>query len=246
MNRAELEQLAPDKQPDLVQQNLERLQHLRGKFAGQQCVVLCTGASVAEVDQSMLDRHPFVMGVNGSFCLRNRFHSYFACNAWFVENNAEQIGRVDAHHVFVPWKTFRACARAGVPQERLVLFRTEQKISGRVSADLAQKLPKGPTVLLAIVLPAVVWCGFREVLLLGADFPRSGYQRFHAGRKDAPRQQSRTVVDYEREMEIARFRASLWGEFLRTHHPEVRVLNCSPASQLEVFEKAKLGDVIRY
>jgi hypothetical protein len=229
----------------MEERNLERLERLRGRFSGEQCVVLCTGESVAEVDQSMLDSHPFVLGVNGAFCLRSRFHSYFACNAWFVRANAPRIASVDAGHFFLPWKTIDACAAAGLSEERMLLFRHGTRITTQISEDLSQELPTGPTVLLTIVLPAVVWCGFTEVLLLGADFPRNGYRRFHTGSTDAPLQQARTLFSYEREMEIARFRASLWRDYLVAKHPEVKVLNCSRGSELELFERADLRDVLR-
>jgi hypothetical protein len=194
----------------------------------------------------LLDRHPFVMGVNGSYLLRNAFHSYFAANSGFVEKNAARIAAVETERFFVRWNTLPACRAAGIEEERLILFEGPlDGISASVSTDLTGNLPLGPTVLLTIALPALVWCGFQEILLIGADFPRHGYGRFHTGQQDAPRQARKPLISYEREMEIGRFRAGLWAEHLRRHHPRVRVLNCSPPSELDAFEKAELASVVR-
>ena len=45
-------------------------------------------------------------------------------------------------------------------------------------------------------------------------------------------------------MEIARFRAGMWAEYLAERHPNVRVLNCSPKSELEAFEKVELAQAL--
>lgn len=231
---------------DAARGNRQRIEALRGRHAGQQCLILCTGPSLAELDLTLLERHPFVMGVNGAYLLRNRFRFYFASNPQFVSQNADRIARVEAEHVFVRSCVADHCRQAGLAEERLIVFDGPiGVITTDVSTDLTRPLPAGPTVLLTIALPAVIWSGFTEILLLGADFPHHGYGRFHTGRADAPCQLIKPLAQYEAEMEVARFRASLWAEHLRQHHPEVRVINCSPRSGLDVFPKAELASVLR-
>jgi hypothetical protein len=229
-----------------AKRNCERIEGLRSRHQGAQCVVLCTGPSVSNVDLLKLERHPFVMGVNGAYLLRNQFRYYFASNPSYVAQNAARIACVEADYFFVRSCTAPACVKAGIAEERLIFFDGSiGEITAEVSTNLTRSLPAGPTVLLTIALPALVWCGFTEILLLGADFPHHGYRRFHTGREDAPRQLEKPLVIYETEMEVARFRASLWPEHLRRHHPSVRIINCSASSELEVFERADLASVLR-
>jgi hypothetical protein len=231
----------------LRDRNRQRIEALRDRFLGRQCVVLCTGPSVAEVDLPSIDRHPYVMGVNGSFALRNHFHSYFVDSPAFIGKNLDRIARIEAEHFFVREQAATACLRAGIKEDQLVLHNVpDHQIADQISVDLTAGLPFGPTVLLTIVLPAVVWCGFQEVLLLGADYPRKGYSRFAmGGAEGVPRYPIKAAERYEREMEIARLRALLWADFLRSRTPRVRVINCSSASELEAFERAPLASVIR-
>jgi hypothetical protein len=226
--------------------NRNRIEKLRDRHRGEQCLVLCTGPSARSLDLTQLARHPNVMGVNGAYLLRNHFRYYFVSNPEFVNKNAQRISRVEAEHMLVRWCSLPDCLGAGVDPERLILFGGSlDEIGGDISTDLTRPLPRGPTVLLSIVLPTVVWCGFEEILLIGADFPSRGYSRFHTGVEAAPRQVRRGVEFYEREMEIGRLRARMWADYLRRHHPSVKVLNCSPASELDAFERADPADAIR-
>jgi hypothetical protein len=230
----------------LERNNFERIAGLRERFRGEQCVVLCTGPSANEVDLSLVEQHPFVMGVNGSYLLRNNFHSYFASNTCFVKSNTARIAQIQTERIFVRRKTAAQCLAAGIEERRLLLFDgAEEGITTEIETDLTRPLPWGPPVLLTIVLPALVWCGFQEILLIGADFPVHGYSRFHTGREDAPRGREKSLELYEIEMEIGRFRAALWAQFLRRQRPPVRVLNCSPRSELEAFERADLRQAVR-
>jgi hypothetical protein len=228
------------------ERNLERIAALRGRFAGEQCVVLCTGPSVADADLSLIEKHPFVMGVNGCYLLRNNLRFYFVSNPSFVQGNAARIAQIDTEQIFVPWSAADDCLAADIEEERLVFFELKDyRITTEIATDLTSRLPHGPPVLLAIVLPALVWCGFQEVLLIGADFPVHGYSRFHAGHRDAPRHGAKPLHFYETEMEVGRFRASLWAQYLSQNHPTMRVLNCSPRSELEAFERADLRQAVR-
>jgi hypothetical protein len=227
------------------ERNIARIDDLRGRFAGEQCVILCTGPSVKDIDLSLIDEHPFVMGVNGSYFLRNQFHSYFVSNTGFVRRNLADIARIATERIFVRWDAAPLFLGGQIPESRLFYYDNEAELTTDISVDITKTLPKGPTVLLNIALPAMLWFGFQEILLLGADFPTNGYERFHTGLEGAPRHLGKPLGTYEAEMEIGRFRASLWARHLREHHPDVRVINCSQRSDLDAFEKADFRAALR-
>jgi hypothetical protein len=226
--------------------NLQRLTTLRGKFRGKQCVVLCSGPSLHQTDLTLLDGHPHVLGVNGTYLVRNRYLFYFCSNVDYVTANVERIAHVEAEYFFFRAEVFKYCRRAGIDESRMLLFQgANSEVSTEISVDLTRFLPWGPTVLLSIVLPAVLWAGFQEILLVGADFPLSDYRRFYTGESRVPTQVKRRASDYDVEMEIAHFRASLWARHIVEHHPGTRILNCSAFSELQAFERADLRQMVR-
>jgi hypothetical protein len=229
--------------------NRQRILALRNAYAGQQGVVLCPGPSIEKVDLSLLDDHPCVMGVNGVFLLRNRFKFYFCSSPNFFVPNATRIAAVEAELMFL--SSFIRQEVEILPaqlRERTIFLEVDRsqmaarKLGGEFHFDLTRTLCWGPTVLLDIVLPALLWMGFTEIVLVGADYPRHGYRQFYTGRPDAPRTLSES--DHDAEMAIAHSRFDQLLRVLDALPFPVRIVNCSPNSELCQFERRRLDEVV--
>jgi hypothetical protein len=229
--------------------NRQRILALGNAFAGQQGVVLCPGPSIKNTDLTLLVDHPYVMGVNGVFLLRNRFKFYFCSSPNFFVPNMVRISEVIADVFFL--SSFIRQVVELLPaelQDKTIFLEVDKaqmaarRMSDEFHFDLTRTLSWGPTVLLDIVLPALVWMGFCEIVLVGADYPRQGYRRFYSGRSDAPRTLVESDHDAEMAMAHRRFDQLLWT--LMTLPTPVRIVNCSPNSELMQLEQGVLKDVV--
>lgn len=224
--------------------NIRRIETLRDRFAGKQCLVMCSGPSIKEVDLESFEHHPHVMGVNGTFLLRNRFSHYFCSDIAFARGNMKRIAQIDSDYFVFRHEVDDDCLAAGIAPHKSIFLSGEMGIpSSEIQVDLTQRLPWGPTVLLGIVLPTLIWEGFEEIVLLGADFPRKDYRRFYDGSEEGAVHRGLSSSSFEREMEFAHVRLLLWATYLKEHHPKVVVLNCSLASGTEAFPKVALERV---
>ena len=219
--------------------NYRKLLHFRHLHDGKQCVVLATGPSVNEVDLSLIDNHPFVLGVNGAFQIRNQFKYYFCSCPSFYLSNQEDIGKVHAERFFfsshIPFRK----------DPRRVYLRLHEHTrlfaSRRFQPNLLRTLYWGPTVLLDLVLPSVLWMGFSEVVLLGADYSLHTYRHFY------PEDQHKTLeqVNCEDEMILAHAGFRVLTKYLRKAHHPTRIINCSPLSDLNFLKKGSLETVLK-
>jgi hypothetical protein len=91
------------------------------------------------------------------------------------------------------------------------------------------------------VLPAVLWMGFSEILLLGADYSLQNYQHFY------PENQHKTVknITWKNEMCRAHIGFNVLTQYLASLQNPARIINCSPSSDLQCLEKAPLEKVVR-
>jgi hypothetical protein len=236
-----------DKAPYM--KNRRRILALQNAYAGQQGVILCPGPSVEKVDLSLLADHPCVMGINGVFLLRNRFKFYFCSSPNFFIPNVARIAAVDAELVFL--SSFVRQDVENLPaelQDTAVFLDVDQtqldarRPGGEFHFDLTRTLAWGPTVLLDIALPALLWMGFSEIVLLGADYPRSAYRRFYTGRSDALCTLSESNHEFEMSMAHCRFDQVL--RLVLALPTPVRIINCSPNSELMQFERRLLEEVL--
>lgn len=224
--------------------NIRRIEALRNRFAGEQCIVMCSGPSIKEVDLESFAHHPHVMGVNGTFLLRNRFSHYFCSDIAFARGNMKRIAQIDSDYFVFRHEVDDDCLAAGIETRKSIFLSGELGIeSSEIQVDLTQRLPWGPTVLLGIVFPTLIWEGFEEILLLGADFPRKAYRRFYDASDEGAVHRGVSTSSFEREMELAHVRLQLWAAYLKAHHPKVVVLNCSLVSETEAFPKVALESV---
>jgi hypothetical protein len=232
-----------------VSVNHQRVLDLRNAYAGEQGVVLCPGPSIETVDLELLAEHPNVMGVNGVFLLRNRFKCYFCSSPNFFVPNMRRIAAVDADLFFL--SSFVRDSIGVLPAEledkTICLEVDALQMAARRTAsefhfDLLRTLSWGPTVLLDLVLPALLWMGFSEVVLVGAEYPLSGYRRFYTGRAGAPR--TLRESGHDAEMAMAHRRFDQLAKLIAALPNPVRIVNCSPDSQLTQFERVRLEDVV--
>jgi hypothetical protein len=219
--------------------NYRRILLFRNLHKGEQCVVLATGPSINEVDLSLLKDHPCVLGVNGAYRIRRDLKYYFCSCPNFYLSNQEDIETLPVERFFfsshVPYrqKTDRVYLKL---HEHTRLF-----AAGRFQPNLLKTLYWGPTVLLDLVIPVVLWMGFSEVVLLGADYSLAAYRHFYS----EDQHKVLCKVDTEHEMVLAHEGFRVLAKYLRKSSRPVRIVNCSPSSDLKHLESAKLEDMLR-
>ena len=214
------------------------------RHEGEQCVLLATGPSINEVDLELLDKHPFVCGVNGAYLLRNGFKYYFMSN-WFYKNNYSSLHNVNAEKWY-----FRKDVRRFKDEPHLekVYVKLDNRSlkkgiqMKRFQTNLLGTLSWGPTVILDIAIPVCLWMGFSEIILCGADYPLGEYRNFYTNQNGTPEQGN----PVNNEMKMAHHGFNVMLEELEKQKRDVKFYNCSPFSELECFEKKQLEQVIRY
>jgi hypothetical protein len=223
-----------------------RIMGLKDAHSGDQCVILCPGPSVKEIDLSLIEKHPHVHGVNGAYVLRNRFRYWFCSSPSFYAPNAQRICKIDCSLYFLSSNLAHMIERVGElsrpPKEKTIhLSLKGGKLSEEVSYDLTQTLPWGPTVVLDLVLPTVLWAGYSRILLVGADYPTTNYCHVYSGQEGAPlRVMDRTQDSYSEEMLMAHGRWHIWKKYLELRRPDIQIINCSPQSELTMWERMPL------
>lgn len=235
--------------------NLRRVMSVHNKYAGKQIVILCSGPSVTPEQVALIKDHPYVMGVNGTYLLRDKFKFYSVVSNNFIEKNIEHVRKVDADHYFFRSQT-RDFIALNTPFSKQSIYIEGPTFSGTMSdkgigevplsVNLTGQIMWGPTVLLGLSLPAAIWMGFTDIVIIGADYPlQQDYKRFYTGQDNAPDQKYRSQDSFHIEMVESHRMAARWAEYLKRCHPEVKVWNCSPTSELTVFEKKELRSVLR-
>jgi len=231
--------------------NDQRIIDLKDAHRGEQCVILCPGPSAKEADLSLIEEHPHVHGANGAYMIRNNFRYWFCSNDNFYATNAQRICKIDCSlyvlSTMVAYLLERVKEISRPPKEKAVYLEVELgKLSEVVSYDLTRPLPWGPTVLLDVALPTVLWAGYTRILLIGADYPTTNYRYVYSDRQDAPiRFVDRTQEFLRREMLAAHQRWGIWEKYLKSERPDVQIINCSPQSELTMWEKIPLRRALK-
>lgn len=219
--------------------NYIKLLLLKNKHYGQQCVLMATGPSLNHVDLSLLNDHKFVIGVNGAYRKFNKFKYYFcSCPNYFLANQND-IYNVNAENMFlsshIPF----------VRRNDFIYLKLHETINiciaQKFSCNVLKTLYWGPTVLLDIVLPTVLWMGFSEIVLLGADYSLNNYRHAYSEK----RHNTLRRTNSEEEMISAHRSFDIVKETLSTLKQAPRIINCSPLSDLRCFPKKNLDEVIR-
>jgi hypothetical protein len=221
----------------LDRENKKQIRELRDIHAGGQCVVLATGPSVKQIDLGLLADHPFVFGVNGAYKIFDRFKYYFvSCPNFYIPNEAA-LAQVETDRLFLS----SHIVKKGPPGSVKIRVREDQvsiASSGKFERDLTKTLYWGPTVMLDLVFPVALWMGFTEIVLIGADFTLRDYRHFYA--------ENEHLTLYKAKSEPEMLLAHRGFRVLKPVLDEmgVHVYNCSPSSDLTVFEKRTLEDAL--
>ncbi|MCP5364411.1 MAG: hypothetical protein H6905_04150 [Hyphomicrobiales bacterium] len=220
-------------------QNYIQLLLLKNKHRGKQCIILATGPSLNLVDLSLLEGHEFVIGLNGAYRKFNKFKYYFcSCPNYFLANQND-VYHVDAEKLFlsshIPYQK----------RENFIYIRLHETrnicTAKKFSWNVLKTLYWGPTVLLDIVLPTVLWMGFSEIVLLGADYSLNNYRHAYSEKHH----NTLRTTNSEEEMISAHRSFDIVKETLSTLKQAPRIINCSPLSDLRCFPKKNLDEVIR-
>jgi hypothetical protein len=220
-------------------ENSLKILKLKNIHQGEQCVITATGPSINQIDLSLIKKHPFVLGANGAFHIRNEFKYYFCSCPNFYLTNEKEIKSINAESFFfsshIPFHNNPKYIYLKL-HERTSLYH-----SRRFQPNLLKTLCWGPTVLLDLVLPTALWMGFSEILLLGADYSLQNYQHFY------PENQHKTVknVIWKNEMHRAHIGFNVLTQYLSSLQNPARIINCSPLSDLQCLEQAPLEKVVR-
>jgi hypothetical protein len=220
-------------------ENSLKIAKLKNIHQGEQCVIIATGPSINQTNLSLIEDHPFVLGVNGAFHIRNEFKYYFCSCPNFYLTNEKKINNIKVKNFF-----FSSHIPFHKNPKRIYLKlheRTSLYDSRCFQSNLLKTLYWGPTVLLDLVLPTALWMGFSEILLLGADYSLQNYQHCY------PENQHKTVkkIIWKNEMYRAHIGFDVLNQYLSGLQHSTRIINCSPSSDLQCLEKAPLGKVIR-
>jgi len=219
--------------------NYRRILALRNRHRGKQCIVVATGPSINAIDLALIENHPFVLGVNAAFRIRSDFHYYFCSCPSFYLSNELTIEKLAVERFFfsshIPYRNDPKRIYLKL-HEKTRLFQAR-----RFQSNLFRTLYWGPTVLLDLVIPAALWMGFAEIILLGADYSLKNYRHFY------PEQEHNVLVpvDCEDEMVLAHAGFRVVSKYLRKSRRPAKIINCSPLSDLTYIDKADLETVVR-
>lgn len=221
--------------------NTLQLLRLRNRHHNEQCVVIAPGPSLGMVDLSLIADHPNVMGVNGVYKIRNRLRYYFVSGPNFYLSNEEEISKVKAERTFlsshIPFIPKPSRTYLKLHENREYIIYRQQYFH----ANLLKSLFRGPTVILEIVLPTLIWMGFSEIILVGADYSLENYKHFY------PENEHKVIkfIECEDEMAHAHQSFNFVKRFIEQNNNLPRIIDASPCSDLECFPKQTLEDAVK-
>lgn len=91
-------------------------------------------------------------------------------------------------------------------QTRTVL--SLDKYEPAISSDITVPLPHGPTTILDIAIPTCMFCGVKQIYLLGAEYSRTNFRRFTIDSQ-------RPMGGFPHEMELAHRKWETWKEYFK-------------------------------
>lgn len=147
--------------------NYQRLSALRDRFAGERCVIMGNGPSLASMDLSPL-AHEHTFGVNRIYLNFERMGFvptfYIAVNPLVIEQCAADIARIPTTR-FVDWSQRRYFAPFPDQDSLIYLWHSYRP---HFSVDLTRGAWGGATVTYT-ALQIAYYLGFRQVILIGVD-----------------------------------------------------------------------------
>lgn len=224
---------------NLKEENQKALEKLKDKYKGKRLFILGTGPSISTVNFELLEDE-YLFGVNKLYLIYQDFD--INCQFYGISHPTEEylpnllaldtelfIGH-GALDIFL--KKFTNSSFNRLPY-LLPLRGWMWKNQNNFSKDITKGTFNGWTVICDISLQVAYYMGFEEVYLLGCDFDFSNQSHFYDNKKNLcdPYFYRRSLVSYK----ICK---SVYEEDGR------EIINITPDSKLDVFEKSILEEII--
>ena len=233
----------------LYLRSMERLAQLRDAHAGETCVVIGNGPSMRGFDLAQLEGAP-------AFCLNRGYLMWLeqgrkpdflvVVNRLVIEQFADEMQKMRVL-TFAPWLERD---HFDTSDRNLVLF--EERWDKAFMIDARQGLASLATVTNTTL--QLAWhMGFSTIVLIGVD------HYFAAASRGQPHQMVVQTDD-----DVDHFRPDYFGPGTRWHLPDLelseygyqlarrtferdgrRIVNATPDSRLEIFERAALSDIVK-
>ncbi len=220
--------------------NRNKIKKLKDIHRGKQCIIMATGPSLNSIDISSIKDHRYVFGLNRAYLKRACF-KYYVCSSYtFFNHYRDEIMNVKAD-LFI-FNTIFPMINS-VNAIYLQLVNKKKSTINYIEPNLLEQIDWGPTCLLDFAIPAALWMGFTEIVLLGADYSLKDYNWFYQSQNE----KRPTWPEEKRiqEMLLAHKKFYLLKEYLTRFKPDTRIINCSPLSELKMFDKYLLEDIIK-
>lgn len=221
-------------------ENRNRIRSFKNIHEGNQCIIMATGPSLNSVDLSLIEDHPFVFGLNRAYLKRNNFKYYFCSSVNFFNHYQEEIKKVNAE-LFILNSLFpKDCSLNAI-----YLHLEPKKFTSLrdLEPNLLKQIDWGPTCLLDFAIPSALWMGFKEIILLGADYSLKEYKWFYQAQEEKRPEWPEDLR--MQEMLMAHLKFFKLKEYLSAYKPDVNIINCSPLSDLTMFKNLPLEDAIK-
>lgn len=223
---------------------------LKDKYKNQTCIILGNGPSFKDVDNSVLDRY-VTFGSNGIF-LKYIPDLYMTISKDFYVNYIDEINELNVKYKFID-KSYQKILDTDTINMRctrplygnILYYNFPVPMAYSVRPDKIVFL--GGSVIFAQIQMAQ-WMGFKKIILLGVDHNMLlDKDKVYGGVKTTQEERSNIhfndkyisaihydIMAIEAAMEMARFYCERSG---------VTILNATPNSKLDVFEKIDYDDI---
>lgn len=212
---------------------------VKDRFHGQQCIILGCSPNTSQADLDLVSRHPNVIAVNAAVKAVDRCRFAVLTNVNFNKQFDASYAQSINCDFFVSHHD--PTCRALFPPDKTILITYYPKVNIHAhSWNLSRILPWGPTTILDAALPLAVWCGFKEILLVGCQYPlETPYTRLNNEKSDT---RPTNTEGIQREMKLAHQKWARWAAMpLRGE----QIINCTPDSSIEVFPKFELAEKVK-
>jgi len=145
-------------------------------------------------------------------CINSAFHFFPALDFLFYNGRFAALGDEDYHQRSIG-TIFSPVDLPKVKGYNVFRFHTRQRdFASKISTNILEPLPHGPTTMLDIVFPTCAYMGFKEIYILGAEYRRDiEYKRFHGDAAISDRKDP--TMDRQQEMELAHSRLREWDQY---------------------------------
>lgn len=230
------------------QHNRKKLKALKAKNAGNRCFIIGNGPSLSEDDLELIK--------NEDSFGTNEIHRIFKKTSWrpkyylitdrYSKTKPEELSALDVEYVFLG---DYYCRHNVVSRKDYIMFHMHQGISEsvfRVSKDISKRITNAPTVSF-VAMQFAAFMGYDEIYLLGFDH---NYSNSYANGVLHKKENIRShFFDDERPEDIVANLTAMnaayrcFNEYAQEHG--IRVTNVSRKTNLDVFQKKSIEEVLR-